>query len=404
MLRPPAIPYKVGASTATGLRAATGHAPAARRREVLIMARLEGKVALISGGARGQGAVEARMFAEEGAKVIIGDILDDAGRQTEAQLRELGYECTYVHLDVTSETDWDAAVQTAVAIPLTGHPADHITVVNHAVNIYRDRMRHYIIANLRQQFGNDLTACLTGGIVELAWHRTRELAAADPKAFIDVDVCEDIVIAYPECFGISDLPRKLREIKRIRNNAAHPPPQGIDYVNMQDGPPHHLRSNGRHRSSGGRQRRNRPDALDAAPCPLAPPAALDAPSSGLIPPGGTSLRRALSAGFPCSGLAGASSPPPPNSGALNPSSCRQPEPAPSPCRVRPYPPPPQNCRNQCRNSVDTASRPIYRVFKKRGFGPNGAASAGASQSVPTPHCSPATTRNPCSNAVASSTI
>ena len=79
------------------------------------MARLDGKVALISGGARGQGAVEARMFAEEGAKVVIGDILDDAGRQTEAQLRELGYECTYVHLDVTSESDWDAAVAAAVA-------------------------------------------------------------------------------------------------------------------------------------------------------------------------------------------------------------------------------------------------------------------------------------------------
>ena len=78
------------------------------------MARLEGKVALISGGARGQGAVEARMFAEEGASVVIGDILDDEGRQTEAQLRELGYECTYVHLDVTSESDWDAAVQSAV--------------------------------------------------------------------------------------------------------------------------------------------------------------------------------------------------------------------------------------------------------------------------------------------------
>lgn len=77
------------------------------------MARLEGKVALISGGARGQGAVEARMFAEEGASVVIGDILDDEGRQTEAQLRELGYECTYVHLDVTSESDWEAAVQAA---------------------------------------------------------------------------------------------------------------------------------------------------------------------------------------------------------------------------------------------------------------------------------------------------
>ena len=79
------------------------------------MPRLEGKVALISGGARGQGAVEAQMFAAEGAKVVIGDILDDAGKQTEAQLRELGYDCTYVHLDVTSESDWHNAVQAAVS-------------------------------------------------------------------------------------------------------------------------------------------------------------------------------------------------------------------------------------------------------------------------------------------------
>ena len=78
------------------------------------MARLEGKVALISGGARGQGAVEARMFAEEGASVVIGDILDDQGRQTEAELQELGYNVTYVRLDVTSESDWEAAVQSAV--------------------------------------------------------------------------------------------------------------------------------------------------------------------------------------------------------------------------------------------------------------------------------------------------
>lgn len=78
------------------------------------MARLEGKVALISGGARGQGAVEARMFAEEGASVVIGDILDEQGRQTEAELQELGYNVTYVHLDVTSESDWESAVRAAV--------------------------------------------------------------------------------------------------------------------------------------------------------------------------------------------------------------------------------------------------------------------------------------------------
>ena len=79
------------------------------------MGRLDGKVVLISGGARGQGAVEARMMAQEGAKVVIGDILDDLGRQTAAELAEAGLDVTYVHLDVTSEADWDAAVNAAVA-------------------------------------------------------------------------------------------------------------------------------------------------------------------------------------------------------------------------------------------------------------------------------------------------
>ena len=79
------------------------------------MARLDGKVAIISGGARGQGAVEARMLAQEGARVVFGDILDELGRQVEAELAEAGLDVTYVHLDVTSEDDWAAAVQSAVA-------------------------------------------------------------------------------------------------------------------------------------------------------------------------------------------------------------------------------------------------------------------------------------------------
>ena len=56
------------------------------------MARLAGKVALISGGARGQGAVEASMFTREGAKVVFGDILDEKGQQVEAALRAQGGE------------------------------------------------------------------------------------------------------------------------------------------------------------------------------------------------------------------------------------------------------------------------------------------------------------------------
>ena len=78
------------------------------------MGRLDGKVALISGGARGQGAAEALLLTREGAKVVIGDILDDEGRQVEAQIAEIGGDSTYVRLDVTSANDWDAAVQTAL--------------------------------------------------------------------------------------------------------------------------------------------------------------------------------------------------------------------------------------------------------------------------------------------------
>jgi NAD(P)-dependent dehydrogenase (short-subunit alcohol dehydrogenase family) len=77
------------------------------------MARLAGKVALISGGARGQGAVEARLFVREGAKVVFGDILDDDGKHVEEEIRLQGDKAIYVHLDVTQAQDWQRAVQTA---------------------------------------------------------------------------------------------------------------------------------------------------------------------------------------------------------------------------------------------------------------------------------------------------
>jgi cyclopentanol dehydrogenase len=75
--------------------------------------RLTGKVALISGGARGMGAEEARLFAREGARVVLGDVLDAEGKAVEGQIRGAGGEGTYLHLDVTSESDWEAAVATA---------------------------------------------------------------------------------------------------------------------------------------------------------------------------------------------------------------------------------------------------------------------------------------------------
>ena len=75
------------------------------------MGRLDGKVALITGAARGQGEAEARLFAAEGARVMLGDVLDDDG---EVVAKELGERAAYLHHDVTSEADWEAIVNATI--------------------------------------------------------------------------------------------------------------------------------------------------------------------------------------------------------------------------------------------------------------------------------------------------
>src|SRR5438132_914504 len=78
-----------------------GPSPPGRRRQGgRGMERLSGKVAVISGGARGQGAAEVRLFVAEGARVVFGDVLDDRGK---ALADELGDDAVYVHHDVRQE-------------------------------------------------------------------------------------------------------------------------------------------------------------------------------------------------------------------------------------------------------------------------------------------------------------
>ena len=77
--------------------------------------RLEGKVAFISGGARGMGAVEARLFAKEGAKVAIGDVLEEEGAALQSEIEDSGGECLFTRLDVTSENDWIRAIEATLA-------------------------------------------------------------------------------------------------------------------------------------------------------------------------------------------------------------------------------------------------------------------------------------------------
>ncbi len=75
--------------------------------------RMEGKVALISGGARGQGEAHGRLLAEEGAQVLLGDIRDQEGAEAVEAMQADGLDVAYTRLDVTSRADWDRAMETA---------------------------------------------------------------------------------------------------------------------------------------------------------------------------------------------------------------------------------------------------------------------------------------------------
>ena len=78
------------------------------------MRRLEGRVALVTGGASGIGKATCYRFTEEGARVVLTDVQDEAGELVVKHLQELGREAVYLHQDVSSEEDWQAAVECAL--------------------------------------------------------------------------------------------------------------------------------------------------------------------------------------------------------------------------------------------------------------------------------------------------
>ena len=112
--------------------------------------RLEGKVALITGGARGQGAEEGRLFAAEGATVVLTDVLDDEGTATAAGI---GSAASYRHLDVRSESEWEAVVDAVV----TEHGRLDVLVNNAGIDLVRK-----LDATTLEEFERVVSINLTG--------------------------------------------------------------------------------------------------------------------------------------------------------------------------------------------------------------------------------------------------
>jgi 3(or 17)beta-hydroxysteroid dehydrogenase len=137
------------------------------------MNRLDGKVALISGAARGIGAETARLMVEAGAKVVVGDVLDDRGRETVHALASAGGEAVYTRLDVTREEDWTAAV-TAV----TGRFGGLDILVNNAGVFLGMSIEEATAADWQRLCGVNLTGVFLG--TKLALPALRESAQKSP--------------------------------------------------------------------------------------------------------------------------------------------------------------------------------------------------------------------------------
>ena len=160
----------------------------------------------------------------------------DRIQELEAQLRELTDD-TEPNTEAVPEPtpEPSASAFPTDAIPLSGTVSDNVTIVCHAINLYRESMRRYIIRTLRQRHNPGQIAQLLTGSVELDRHYTRQLAETDPHTFLDVTIFESVVDSCPQDFAKPGFSRQLAEIRRIRNLTAHPAPQGIPYDIARDG-------------------------------------------------------------------------------------------------------------------------------------------------------------------------
>jgi len=152
------------------------------------MNRLDGKIALLSGAARGIGAETARLMIEAGAAVAIGDVLDERGRDTVRTLEEAGGKAFYRHLDVTRESDWAAAVE-AVVTRFGGLDI----LVNNAGIFIPKAIEDATLADWQRLCGVNLTGVFLGTKAALPALRERGASSPQGSAIVNLSSIAGVV-------------------------------------------------------------------------------------------------------------------------------------------------------------------------------------------------------------------
>ena len=195
------------------------------------MGRLDGKVALISGAARSQGAAEVKLFAREGARVVFGDVLDEEGRQVEAEVRAAGGDATYVHLDVSNESDWREAVGTAVNV----YGRLDILVNNAGI------VRRYSIEETPREVWDEIMAVNATGVFLGTKHAIPIMRQGGGGSIVNISSISGMIAvgapAYNASKGAVRVFTKVTAVEQakdnIRCNSVHPGP--IDTPMIRDG-------------------------------------------------------------------------------------------------------------------------------------------------------------------------
>jgi len=189
------------------------------------MNRLDGKVALVTGAARGIGAETARLMVEAGARVALGDVLDERGRQTAATL---GEAAIYAHLDVTREDDWNAAVAAA-----TGRFGRLDILVNNAGVFLARSLEDASLADWQRLCSVNLTGVFLGTKLALPVLREAARTSAHGSAIVNLSSVAGIVGSAGDplysmtkggvaLFTKSAALEFARKGYRIRVNSMHP--------------------------------------------------------------------------------------------------------------------------------------------------------------------------------------